>query len=62
MLKELIKRFGGTQPHCRSVDVTPSTGAPACEETLPGSSGPRQKNFGRLENGPHRDWRPRLYW
>ncbi|HEX5354410.1 MAG TPA: hypothetical protein VFW60_10045 [Rhodanobacteraceae bacterium] len=64
MLKELIKHFIGTgaQPQCREANDQPLTAGVAREDSWSGSDKPGQKSFGGRENGPGRDWRPRLYW
>jgi len=62
MLKELITHLGGTQARIRNVDDPSISGGKACGEVSSRLGDPRQGNSGRPENGPHRDWRPRLYW
>jgi len=62
MLKELIRHFGGTQPHGRNADDQPTIGGKACEAVRSGSGGPRQQTSDASKAAPHRDWRPRLFW
>lgn len=62
MLKELIRHLGGTQPRFRNPDGPSTTGGKACGDVPAASGGLREGNVERLENGPRRNWRPRLYW
>lgn len=61
MLRELVKHLGGTQPRCHDVDARSTAGEMAPGDAPSGSGKAGQKTL-RLENSPHRDWRPRLYW
>lgn len=61
MLRELVKHFGDAHPRC-PMDSQSADGKKAPDEAPSGLDKGGQKTFTRLENGSHRDWRPRLYW
>ena len=62
MLRDLVKHLGGTRPGCRNTDGRATAGKSASDAAFCGSDKTGQKTLAHLENGPHRDWRPRLYW
>jgi hypothetical protein len=62
MLRELLKHLGGTRPRRRNMDGQATACGNAPGDAAFGSDKAGQKTFAHLENSPHRDWRPRLYW